>query len=136
MPVFFDVPVLRASKGISFLVDTGSTFSAITEKEATLAGIDCFSLPEFPKESIGFGGLFRQKVINHPVHLRFGSDNIIHTINYDSGFRVTCIPPGASPKDREIMLRRTPCILGMDILSKFKLYLDKKKLELTLVQSK
>lgn len=133
MPVFFDAPALHASKSVGFLVDTGSTFSAITEKEATLAGIDCFMLPEFPKESIGFGGTFRHKVINRPVYLTFGSGKNLHRITYASGFRVTCIPAGTPSKERETMLRYTPSILGMDILSKFKLYLDKKKLELTLV---
>ena len=133
MPIFFEAPALHASKGISFLVDTGSTFSAITEKEASLAGVDCSMLPEFPKESIGFGGTFRHKVINQPIHLTFGSDNNLHRITFSSGFRVTCIPANTPSKERETLLRYTPCILGMDILSKFKLCLDKKKLELTLV---
>jgi hypothetical protein len=90
-------------------------------------------LPEFRTESIGFGGTFKHKVINRPVHLTFGSDNNRYTVNFASGFRVTCIPLDVSPEEREKMLRYTPSILGMDILSRFKLYLDKKKLELTLV---
>ncbi len=90
-------------------------------------------LPEFHKESIGFGGTFRHKAINHPVYLTFGSDRNRHTITYAAGFRVTCIPPDVEEEEREKMLRYTPSILGMDLLSKFNLYLSKKKLELTLV---
>ncbi len=90
-------------------------------------------LPEYFKGSIGFGGTFKNKMINHPVQLTFGSNDTSHRITYGSGFQVVCIPPDASPETREKMIKYTPCVLGMDILSKFKMYLDKKKVELTLV---
>lgn len=48
---------------IDFLVDTGSIFSALSEKEATLMGIDCSELPEAKGEAIGFGGLFKTRVL-------------------------------------------------------------------------
>lgn len=90
-------------------------------------------LPEYFKGSIGFGGTFKNKMINHPVYLTFGSSNNSHKITYDGGFQVVCIPPNLPPDVREKMLRYTPCVLGMDILSKFRLYLDRRKVELTSV---
>lgn len=132
MPVLFEVPALNCSRSISFLVDTGSVYSAITEKEANLAGIDCPSLPDYRIDCIGFGGTFRNKVINHPVYLRFGSATNLRTITYSSGFQIVCLPSSATPSERETMARYTPCVLGMDILGKFKMYLDKKKIELTI----
>lgn len=106
--------------------------SAITEKEATLLGIAYSLLPNYRVDSIGFGGTFRNKIINSPVRLTFGSNSNLHTITYSSGFQIIIIPPNTSPEMREKMIRYTPCVLGMDILVKFKLYLDKKKVELTL----
>ena len=118
---------------VNFLVDTGSTYSALTEKEAMLLGLDCGMLPESKKQAIGFGGTFRNKIINRPVFLTFRSNKAEHKITYSSGFEVVCIPHDATPQERESMLRYTPCILGMDILDKFEVYVDKRKVELTLV---
>jgi len=90
-------------------------------------------LPNAKKGSIGFGGLFRNKIINHPVILTFHSDEGNHKINYASGFQIVCIPPNATPEEKEKMRRYTPSVLGMEILGKFQVYVDKKKAELTLV---
>jgi hypothetical protein len=127
IPVLFEVPALNCRKTIIFLVDTGSVYSAITEKEAQLAGIDCSMLPDYRKHCIGFGGTFRNKITNRPVYLTFGSNNNLHKITYGSGFQIVCIPSNKSSDEREKIIRYTPCVLGMDILCKFKLYLDKKK---------
>ncbi len=117
---------------IEFLVDTGSIFSALSEKEATLMGIDCSELPEAKGEAIGFGGLFKTRMINKLVTLTFGPGKE-YKINYNSGFKVVCIPNGASREEREKMLRYTPSVLGMDILlAKFKIHVDEQKVELEL----
>ena len=59
---------------IDFLIDTGAVFSAISEKEATLMGVDCSFLPESKEEAIGFGGSFKTKMINRLVTLTFKSN--------------------------------------------------------------
>ena len=117
---------------INFLVDTGAVFSALSEKEATLMGIDCSLLPESKGKAIGFGGLFKTKMINRIVTLTFKSNKKEYKIKYSSGFRVICIPPNVTSEDRERFLRYTPSVLGMDILTKFEIHMDKKKVELTL----
>lgn len=132
IPVFFEVPAYHCSRIINFLIDTGATYSAITEKEASLVGIDCTVLPEAKKTAIGFGGTFKNKIINRPVNLTFSSIKEKHKITYGSGFQIVCIPSSATPEEREKLLRYTPCVLGMDILSKFKTYVDKKKVELAI----
>lgn len=130
--VFFDVPAYKKSKMIDFLIDSGSVFSALSEKEATLMGIDCFLLPDSKRKAVGFGGLFIPKIINRLVILTFKSNKEEHKIRYSSGFRVTCIPPNTTSEEREKLLRYTPSVLGMDILCKFKMYMSKNKVELTL----
>jgi len=94
-----------------------------------IMGIDCSSLPDHKREAIGFGGTFRNKMINRRVVLTFKSSQGEHTISCGS-FIVVCIPPTATGEDREKMLRHTPNVLGMDILSKFKVYIEKTRFEL------
>jgi hypothetical protein len=119
---------------VSFLVDTGSLFSAITEKEATFMNLDCSLLPESKGEAIGFGGTFKTKMINRLVTLTFKSDDGEYKIQYSSGFRVVCFPQHIPSEQREKLLRFTPSVLGMDILSKFEVPVNKKKVELLLVK--
>jgi len=92
--------------------------------------IDCSLLPESKSKAVGFGGTFKTRLINHPVNLVFESGNDKLRINYGNGFRVNCIPIDAKGEDRELMFRHTPSVLGMDVLSKFEVRIDKKKVEL------
>jgi hypothetical protein len=73
-------------------------------------------------------------MINHPVNLTFKSSKDEYKMTYSSGFQIVIIPPQITGDDREKMLRYCPSVLGMEILQKFQLYLDKKKVELTLVK--
>jgi hypothetical protein len=132
IPVLFSVPKLGINETVSFLVDTGALYSALSEKQARLLGIDCTTLPETKGNAIGFGGLFKPRMINHPVFLTFGSGDYKHKISYSSGFKVFCIPPNTNKKDRETILRLTPSVLGMDVLSKFEVRITKKKVELNI----
>lgn len=118
---------------VDFLVDTGSSSSAITEKEAILMGLDCSSLPESKRDSIGFGGTFKPKIINRLVTLTFkSSEKQEYKINFSSGFMVTCTPPNIKQEEREILIRCTPSVLGMNILTKFETYVNKRRVKLTL----
>lgn len=115
---------------VDFLVDTGTTYPAITEKEATIMGIEVSSLPYQKREAVGFGGLFRNRLINRRVTLAFKSNKEKYKIPC-SGFMVICIPPKITGEEREKILRYTPNVLGMDILRWFKTCVDKNKVELT-----
>lgn len=116
---------------VIFLIDTGSSYSALSEKDAILLGIDCSSLNYAKGESISFAGTFKTKMINMLVVLTFRTGVNELRQNYSSGFRVICIPTDISPEQREKMLRYTPSVLGMDILSKFEIVVNKKRVELT-----
>lgn len=118
-------------KIINFLVDTGTTYSAITEKEATIMGINCLSLPYHRREAVGFGGMFRNRMINREVILTFKSNKDEHKIKRSS-FLVACIPPNIMGETREKMIRYTPCVLGMDILREFRTCVTKNQVELIL----
>jgi hypothetical protein len=132
IPVLVEVPAFRKSKIVSFLVDTGSNFSAISEKEAESMSLDCSMLPEAKKEAVGFGGAFRMRIINSTVYLTFGSDEQKHRIAYSSGFSVVCVQPEKTSEEREKLLRFTPCVLGMDVLSNFEVHIYKNRVELIL----
>jgi hypothetical protein len=130
--VLFEVKAYKVSKMVDFLVDTGTNYSAITEKEATIMKIDCSSLPFFQRETIGFGGLFRNRMINRSVILTFKSNEDEYKVKCGN-FIVTCIPPDITGEVKEKMIRYTPNVLGMDILRNFRTCVDKNKVELALV---
>lgn len=94
--------------------------------------IDLSSLPYFKREAIGFGGLFRNRIINREVTLTFKSKEAEHQIKCGGGFQVICIPPNMGREEREKMMRYTPNILGMDVLRRFKTCVYKNRVELTL----
>jgi hypothetical protein len=72
-------------------------------------------------------------MINSPAFLTFRSDKgENYRMPYGGGFKVMYISPQLSPEDKEKVLGLTPSILGMDILCKFQVYVDKKKVMLTL----
>jgi hypothetical protein len=123
---------LKVSKVIEFLVDTGTTYSGITEKDAKIAGIDVSLLPYSKRRAIGFGGFFRNKIINREVSLTFNGDEGEHKIQCGGGLTVICIPPDLSQEEREKLTRLTPSVLGMDILRKFKTVVAGNKIELIL----
>lgn len=129
--VLFEVKAFKVSKIVSFLVDSGAKTSAITEKEATIMGIDSSSLNYAKVEAIGFGGKFKNKIINREVILTFRSNQDEHRIKLGS-FLVNCVPPNLRGEEREQLIRLTPNVLGMDILRMFRTCVDANHVELTL----
>jgi hypothetical protein len=130
--VLFEVKALKLSKIVSFLVDTGTSYSGITEKEAALIGIHVPTLPYAKDRAIGFGGFFRNKMINREVVLTFNGDEGEHKINCGGGFTVILIPPNLSAEEREKLIRLTPNVLGMDVLKRFKTVVEENRVELIL----
>jgi len=131
--VFFEVRAFKKSKMINFVVDTGSKFSAITEKEATVMGIACSSLPYSKREAVGFGGLFRNRIINRLVILTFKSKEDEYKVKCGS-FLVVCVPLNITGEEREKVIRYTPSVLGMDILRRFRTCVEKSQVELVLLK--
>jgi len=129
VPAFFCIKSLDIMKLVWFLLDTGSIFSILNESEALLMGIEPTTLPYAKVESIGFGGTFKHRMINRSVELIFKtSENDFYKIP-QSGFRV-CSPEDKDPEKRKRMVELTPCVVGMDVLSKFEIHIYKKKIEL------
>jgi hypothetical protein len=112
-------------------VDTGAIYSAITEKEATMMKIDVSLLPYSKRRAVGFGGFFRNKIINREVILTFKSNKDEYKVKC-GGFEVICTPPNVTSEERDKLIQVTPNVLGMDILRRFKTYVDKNGVELVL----
>lgn len=129
--VLFECKALKIYKIVNFLVDTGTTYSAITQKETTIMAIDYSMLPYSKHEAIGFGGLFRNRMINRLVILTFKSKEGEYKIKCGS-FLVICVPPDARGEEREKIIRLTPNVLGMDVLRRFRTCVDKNQVELIL----
>jgi hypothetical protein len=130
VPAFVLIKNLGVNRLVWFLVDTGSTYSAICESDALLAGIDPTTLPYEKGEAVGFGGKFRCRSINHPVELIFKTSDSSQFTIHRSGFKL--IP--AEHKDEAIrrkLLEVTPSVLGMDVLNTFEIHILRKKVELS-----
>jgi len=119
------------TKPIWFTLDTGSTFCTLAESDATLNGIDCSMLPLAKRESIGFGGLFKPRMIDRQCELIFNTDGGEYKVGR-SGLVVVCPPDEVEPKVREQMLRLTPSVIGMDVLNRFDIHIYKKRVQLDL----
>jgi len=126
---FFECTALKISKIVSFVVDSGAVYSAISEKDATIMGLDFYTLPDCKFEAVGFGGTFKNKVLNRKVTLTFGANDKEYKVSCGS-FKVVVVPPQLQGEEREKMLRYTPSVLGMDILRKFQTTIMKNRVEL------
>lgn len=131
--VLVEIPAFHKKRVVNFLVDTGSIFSALTEKEATLIGIECAVLPEAKGDAIGFGGFFKNRMINKHVALIFDSGREHYKVNYDNGLKVICAPLNLKGEERERYLALTPCVLGMDVLHRFETRISRDKVDLEVV---
>jgi hypothetical protein len=125
----FSIKSLAVNRLLWFTVDSGSSFSAISEADAILAGIDCSTLPFAKVETIGFGGFFKPRMINTHLELTFVTDEGEYRL-LRSGFMVVCPPDNLEEKLRKRMIEVTPSVLGMDVLSKFDVHIYKKRVEL------
>jgi len=105
----------------------------LSEKDAKNLGIDSYMFPESKDENIGFGGIFRNRYIDCPVKLIFEEPPAEkYTITDNSGFKLNIIPSNIGGIDRLLLQDSIPSVLGTDILLKyFKIYMDKRKVELT-----
>ena len=130
IPVFFEVKALNKSGRVDFVVDTGATYSALSERDAVLLSIDISSLPKARREGIGFGGRFTPRVRNKEANLIFYSTDGDQYRLKKSGLRVITAPENIDENTRKQLVARTPSILGYDILSRFELYMNKRIVEL------
>jgi hypothetical protein len=115
---------------VSFLIDSGSSCSAISEREADLMNLEIALFPERKQESVGFGGAFKSRIINCPIHLTFGSDKQKYRITCNGNFFINCIPSDKTPEEREKLLQLVPSVLGMDLLGHFETRLTANSVEL------
>jgi hypothetical protein len=127
--VLFECKAFKISAMVSFVIDSGASYSALSEKEATIMGVDCYSLPFTKQEAVGFGGTFRNRMINRKVTLIFGTNDKEYKIPCGC-FEVVMVPPTFQGEQREKMFRYAPNILGMDVLRRFKTIIIKDKVEL------
>jgi hypothetical protein len=95
-------------------------------------GIHIPTLPYAKGKAIGFGGFFRNKIINREVVLTFNSDEGEYKIKCGGGLIVILVPPNLSTEEREDLIRLTPNVLGMDILRRFRTVVEENRVELIL----
>ena len=127
--VLFEVKAYKAKRIVDFLVDTGTTYSAITEKDVAIMKIDYSALPYYKRRAVGFGGFFQNRMINRQIILTFKSKEDEYKITLGS-IQVIGVPSTITGEEREKLIRYIPNVLGMDILRRFRTCVDKNYVEL------
>jgi hypothetical protein len=95
-------------------------------------GIHVPTLPYAKGKAIGFGGFFRNKLINREAILTFNGDEGEYKVKCGGGLIVILIPPNLPAEEREELTRFTPNVLGMDILRRFRTIVEENRVELIL----
>jgi hypothetical protein len=68
-------PGLAKASTVKFLVDTGSSTTILSLRDAEVMGLDVGSLPRSPKKTGGYGGRIELRLLNH-VMLVLASDDL------------------------------------------------------------
>ena len=113
---FFILEKLGIEQLISFLVDTGASRTTISDTDAEIINIEYSSLKKSPKPLVGIGGNCDAYIISN-CYLFFKLGNSAHIEYLDYALVSKC------PK-RPI----EQSLLGMDILSRYKIYFLGKKI--------
>ena len=121
---------------VDFVIDTGATYSALSEHDALLLGIDVLTLPKEKGIGIGFGGVFTPRLLNKEVGLTFYDTQGDRYRLKKSDLHVITAPEDADEDTRRQVVARTPSVLGYDILSRFELYMNKRMVELRISDKK
>ncbi len=118
---WLEVPSLRCSGEVAFLVDTGADSTVLAPRDAALLGIDPSLLPPGPA-STGVGGRMQT------AHAQ-ASITLDH-LRYDFPLRI--LTPAT--RTQRSALARIPSLLGRDVLAHFALFLEQRTSRVVLLE--
>lgn len=116
-------PNLTKGATIKFLIDTGSSVTILSLREAEMAGLKVEELPRSAKKSGGYGGAIELRLLNNVI-LVFASDDFKAKSVELPSVAVQYSP--LATKRAERMVYSIPTVLGTDVLSagNFSLWAD------------
>lgn len=105
--VFLEVKALGKSGKVDFVIDTGATYSALSEHDALLLGIDVLTLPKEKGRGIGFSGVFTPRLLNREIGLTFyDTQGDLYRLK-KSGLHVITAPEDVDEDTRREVVART-----------------------------
>jgi len=114
------VPKMASARKVSFLIDTGTPKTILSERDAHKLGVDFELLEKTSASMLGIGG-FAETYHLKKVSLTFFSEDGRHEENLSELLLVR------EPDLSEEIKNQIPSILGRDLLSKFTLHLNPRK---------
>ena len=116
-------------RDIRFLVDTGAYRTTILNIDAERLGIDYSRLYKKEEGAIGIGGTADTYILED-VKLLFATETGIHLEDLKT-INVIMIET-----DDEYKIKKLPSLLGIDVLNKYKLFVDKTNNQVLLTDEK
>ena len=123
--VLLDIPSFGIKRKVSFLIDTGSPITILSEKDARKLKIDFKNVKPAEGNIMGLGGFTRAYVLKK-VSFYFFSKKKIFRLPMKEIFTYKNLT-----KDEEI-INQIPSLLGRDVLKSFQLTLDESKAKVSL----
>jgi hypothetical protein len=108
---------MSSARKVSFLIDTGTPKTILSERDAHKLGVDFDNLERTSSSMLGIGG-FAETYHLRKVTLIFFSENGKHEESLPELLLVR------EPELSEEIKNQIPSILGRDLLSKFTLHLN------------
>lgn len=105
-----------------FLVDTGATYTQLSEGDCLKLGISRNQMTETAEEVFTAGEMLRQYVLNQSVRLSFAGKN------FDFEPMRTLIYQGNDPEKRKRFLENVLSIIGRDLIRGFKVTLTRNRI--------
>ncbi|MCI4368319.1 MAG: retropepsin-like domain-containing protein [Thermoplasmata archaeon] len=107
-------PKLTGGATVKFMIDTGSSVTILSLRDAEMMGIDGETLPRSPQKSVGYGGPMELRILEN-VMLVFAADDV-----KAKAIELRTVAVQYSPlKDKRVarMLYSVPTVLGTDALT-------------------
>jgi hypothetical protein len=123
--VLLEIPELKIKRKVSFLIDTGSPVTILSERDARKLKLDYDKLSSANGNIIGLGG-FSETYVLKKVTLRFFTSTASHDLELDDLY----VSKGIIT-DEEI-INQIPSLLGRDALKEFTFIFNENQKAVTL----
>jgi hypothetical protein len=116
-------PGLAKPATVKFLIDTGSSATILSLRDAEMAGLSVDALPRSPTKTGGYGGAVELRLLEHVYLILATEDSKAKSVELSS-VSVQYSPIEAKRRNR--MVYSVPTVLGADTLEagKFTLWAD------------
>lgn len=107
-------PQLRQAATVRFMIDTGSSTTILSLRDAEMAGLEVETLPRSPVRSGGYGGPIELRLLKHLILILAAENSTAKSVELAN---VAVQYSSVEAKRRERMVYSIPTVLGTDVLT-------------------